>query len=369
MQPYWKQVTIVGLGLMGGSVGLALMRQEAATRIVGVDLDVAALEQGQAIGAIHWGTTSLADGVADARLVILAAPVGELLAVGRAVSAYLSPGCVVTDLGSTKEQLVNQLETVLLPAIDYLGGHPMAGSERCGIAGAKADLFADAFYVLTPTERTSTRALEQVENMVRILGARAIVMSPRDHDLMAAAVSHLPHLVAAALVNTVGKLAQSRPQILSLAAGGFRDTTRIAASSPEIWRDIFLTNRELLLPLIQGFRQALAELEDTVAAGDRTALEQKLEAARHVRQNLPVGLQGLLPSSYEVVVTVSDQPGVIGTIGQELGQLGINICDIEILRIREGEGGTIRLGFDSQAEADLAIEKLGQRGIVAQGRD
>ncbi|KKM08816.1 prephenate dehydrogenase [Clostridiales bacterium PH28_bin88] len=363
-----RKVTIIGLGLIGGSLGMAWTQGGAVQEVNGVDMDPEALQMGLETRAIHRGTTDLAEGVKDADIVVLATPVGQVPEMARRISPYLKPGCVVTDVGSTKRGIVDQLEASLPPGVHYVGGHPMAGSEQAGIRAADRYLFENAVYLLTPTTRTSAAALEQVTKLVGATGARVITIDPDEHDLIVAAVSHLPHLLAVALVGTVDRVALAHPEALMLAAGGFRDTTRVAGGNPVMWRDICLANREKLLQMLGYFRRVLDEMETSIEAGDGPDLARRFEQARSVRGQIPAKMKGLLPSLYEVVVTVPDRPGVIGQMARLLGDHDINIIDIEILRVREGEGGSIRLGFQTEPAANRSVEVLRENGIIAKRR-
>lgn len=185
---------------------------------------------------------------------------------------------------------------------------------------------------------------------------------------MVAGISHLPHIVAASLVNTVDSYQESHPGILGLAAGGFRDTTRIAAGHPQLWRDILLTNQEAILTVLASFKQAINDMEEKIINRDGTGIEEFLSSAKKVRQTVPTKMKGYLPTLYEVIVTVPDQPGVIAGLAVLLGDEGININDIEILRVKEGEGGSIRLGFATPEDQEQAIQILKANGTKVKAK-
>ncbi|MCR4400809.1 MAG: prephenate dehydrogenase/arogenate dehydrogenase family protein, partial [Syntrophomonadaceae bacterium] len=247
----------------------------------------------------------------------------------------------------------------LPPSVQGIGGHPMAGAETTGIAGSDRYLFENAVYVLTPPPGVAAASMERLQSLVAATGARVLVMDADTHDVLVAAVSHLPHLVAAELV----RVASRQPEALVLAAGGFRDATRIAASNPGMWEDIIFSNREAVLGQLEAMISSLEEVRDVVAAGDRPALRARLEQARAVRESIPRRQKGLLAQLHEVTAIVPDRPGVIGQVGVVLGRQGVNIVDIEILRVREGDGGTLRLAFATPAEAERAVELLRAEGI------
>lgn len=344
---------------MGGSLGLAWRLRGVAREVVGVDLSADVLGRALEIGAIDRGTTDLAEGVAGSELVVLATPVGATLRLAPRLGSCLAPGAVVTDLGSTKAEVCRALAAALPPGIVFIGGHPMAGSESQGIEAADAYLFQNAIYVLTPPAGPDPAgAFERLRRAVEVAGAQVVVLEAERHDRLVAVVSHLPQLVAVALVNAVAAAEAGDPAVLSLAAGGFRDTTRITSSPPGIWLDILASNRGPVLEMIGCFRQALDALETALRAGDKAALEEAFTRARNTRQRVPRRPKGLLPAYFELVVTVEDRPGVIGALAGVLGTAGVNIEDIEILRLREGEGGTIRLGFATEEMCAQAYDTL-----------
>ncbi len=368
MAQLFKRICIIGIGLIGGSLGMAVIRRGLAGEVVGVDVGLENLDLARETGAIHRGTTDLAVGVHGADLVVMATPVGAYRNILKLITPYLTPGTIVSDVGSTKERVVRDAEELLPPQISFVGGHPMAGSEQAGVKGADAYLFENAVYLLTPTAQTNELALHKVSTLCAALGARVMTFAPEEHDRMVAAVSHLPHLIAATLVNTVGKVRQEHPSTLLLAAGGFRDTTRVAMGNPTMWRDIFLSNREHVLDLIGKFKETLSMLEEDIQGTAGDSIYRELETAREVRKQVPTKLKGYWPELYEIVITVPDQPGMIAQVAAILAEEGINISDIEILRVREGEGGTIRLGFTAPGSDEAAVRILRSKGIVAKQR-
>jgi prephenate dehydrogenase len=278
------RLTIVGLGLLGGSVAKAARAESLAREIVAVGRRVASLEPALADGTVDRITTDIAEGVAEADLVILATPVATLAAQLPAVWGAAPEGALITDVGSTKAHIVRTAEALAAQRpLAFIGGHPMAGSNRAGYAIARADLFRGALVILTPTERTGVEALKRVILFWEAVGGRVMSLDPATHDRAVAAVSHLPHLVADALVAAVARM---DPQFFDVAARGFKDTTRIAASDPVMWRDIFEQNREALAEALAAFRGALAELEELVRSGDRARIDAELERIRAMRERL-----------------------------------------------------------------------------------
>jgi prephenate dehydrogenase len=278
-----ERLVIVGVGLLGGSAALAARAAGLARRIVGVGRDRARLGPPVAAGALDEATTDLPAGVAGADLVLVAVPVLASEEILARIWAAAPAGTVVTDVGSTKAGIVRRAEA-LRPAgrLHFVGSHPMAGSERSGFSAARADLFQGARVVVTPGETSEPRAVKTVTGFWEALGARVSLLDAEAHDRAVAAVSHLPHVVAYALMDAVARL---EADALDLAARGFRDTTRIAASDPDVWTEIFVANRAALGQCLRGFRQALDELE-ALAARDPAALRAALARIRGAREAL-----------------------------------------------------------------------------------
>ena len=279
-----QQLTIVGLGLVGGSVAKAARAEGVARTIVAVGRDPGRLEAARRDGAVDRVTTDLAAGLRGADFVLLAAPVGAIAAMLADVWRAVALDATLTDVGSAKAVIVREAERLADERpLGFVGSHPMAGSEQSGYAVARADLFRGATVIVTPTERTDPGAGKRVTQFWEGLGARVATLEAERHDRVVAAISHLPHLVAWALVDAVARL---DGEAFALAARGFKDTTRIAASDAGVWREIFLQNQEALGAALAAFRAALAELEAGIAAGDGPALERQLARIRSLRERL-----------------------------------------------------------------------------------
>jgi len=273
-----RQVTIIGVGLLGGSAGLALKARCPRARVCGVGRRKASLDKALEVGAIDAAYLEAAEPAADSDLVILATPVGAFAVYLRAVAPVLKDSAIVTDVGSTKGAVVRIAGEILGPRGPFVGSHPMAGSEQKGPAFARADLFDGATCIVTPTPRTPPAAVRRVEAFWRMLGMRTVRMKPADHDRVLAKVSHLPHVLASLLVMLPDRKA------LDAAATGFRDMTRLAAGDPEVWRDVLLTNRREILRAIDRFDESLVGLRDLLELPDVVGLERFLAAARHRRR-------------------------------------------------------------------------------------
>ncbi|MFY9204095.1 MAG: prephenate dehydrogenase/arogenate dehydrogenase family protein, partial [Limnochordia bacterium] len=247
----------------------------------------------------------------------------------------------------------------------FVGGHPMAGAEAGGVRRADPYLFENAYYILTPTEKTAPQALAAMEELVKGIGAKPLFLDPQTHDLVVAAISHLPHLAAAALVQAAAAVDVEYPVTLALAAGGFKDTTRIASGDPSLWREICFSNKEQIITMIDHFVGYLAAMRQALAGDREQEFVDQLAKAKAVRDQIPAKMKGYWPFLDEVIVTIPDRPGTIGEVAAILGGASINIDDIEILRVREGEGGSLRLGFAKPGAAAAAVRILKEQGYAA----
>ena len=279
------RLAIVGVGLLGGSLAQAVRARALAGEIVGIGRDLSRMEPALRDGVLDRATTNLAEGVAGADRIVLAAPVLVNEPLLARVWAAAPAGAVVTDVGSTKRRIVAAAERLAAgrSEVHFVGSHPMAGSERAGYAVARADLFQNAIVVLTPTEATDSASAKSIGELWAAVGARVVTLDPESHDRAVAAISHLPHAAAWALVDAVVAF---EPDALRIAGRGFKDTTRIAASDPDVWREILVDNREALLASLGAFRRALDDLEALVAAGDGPALTAYLARMKTTRERL-----------------------------------------------------------------------------------
>lgn len=276
-----RSVAIVGLGLMGGSLALALKAAGHQGRLIGIARRPSTLHAAQALGAIDDADSDLS-AVSAADLVILATPVRTLLRQIPEVTQHMQPGALLLDLGSTKQTVCAAL-ALTPPALQVLGGHPMCGKETSGLEVAEATLYQDKTFVLCPLSRTSPTSLATGLALIEALGARPLVMEPARHDRLVATISHLPYLLAAALVNLTSQVGADDAEVWQVAASGFRDTSRLAGSDPAMMLDILLTNRPAVRAALAAFRQELEQLDAWLADDDETALLHRLQAAQAQR--------------------------------------------------------------------------------------
>ncbi len=295
MRPHFKQVAIIGVGLIGGSLGMILRRQKLADCIVGIGRSVENLKTAVEMGAIDRYVSDPREGVEDSDFILLATPVDTYEGHLQDWSACLKPGAIVSDVGSVKGELVMRAEALMPPAVRFVGAHPIAGKEKTGVAAGSETLFSGARCILTPTPRTDPDALRIVRALWEVAGSIVLEMDPFLHDKILGAVSHLPHVAAFALMTALADVRDHGVPELDLAGhsgGGLRDTTRIAASSPEMWRDVFLWNRDNLVFLIETYERHLSELKRLIAAGDAAGIEKQLNQAKHEREQLTARASG-----------------------------------------------------------------------------
>lgn len=280
------KLALIGVGLIGGSFALALRAAREVDAVAGFDVDARALAIGMERGVLTRRASSLIDAVGDADLVVVATPVGAMRDTLAAVAPGLPPAAVITDVGSTKQSVIEDACATLGAGVSrFVPSHPIAGGERPGVAHADPGLFAGRLAITTPTPQTDAGALQQVERLWQAVGARVERLSPADHDRIFAAVSHLPHVLAFALVDMIAR-SPDASACFAHAGAGFRDFTRIAASSPEMWRDVCLANAEMLRARISSFRAQLAVLDSAIDSRDGKALLALFETAAHVRRGL-----------------------------------------------------------------------------------
>ncbi|RLB66264.1 MAG: prephenate dehydrogenase/arogenate dehydrogenase family protein [Deltaproteobacteria bacterium] len=283
---YIDNLAIVGVGLIGGSLALALKEAGAVGHVVGVGRGLANLETALRLGVVDSFTQDLAEGVADADVVFLATPVLALGTVAEQAMPHLKPGAIITDGGSVKQAVIDAIEPHLRDDVHFVPGHPIAGTEDSGAEAAFATLYHDRRCILTPTERTAEEPLEVIRQMWQLVGSQVVIMEVDKHDRVLAAISHLPHMVAYALVNAVGAYDRYDENLLAYSAGGFRDFTRIASSDPTMWRDIAQTNREALLEMMEQFETFFAELKEDVAVGSGERLFEFFRRSKQSRDEI-----------------------------------------------------------------------------------
>ncbi len=356
-------VALVGVGLMGGSLGLALRERAGVTDVRGIDPGDGALDEALRQGAITRACTDLDDAVRGAAVVVVCTPVGDIPHLVRRVLEVADGDAVVTDVGSAKSGVL----VALTPdeRERFCGGHPVAGDERSGMVGARADLFVDATWFLTPTAETRPDLLRRVHGMASSVGATPVAVDAQVHDRLMALVSHLPHVIASALVRQAASTAPQGRDALRSAGPSFRDLTRVAGANPRLWADILLSNRDAVLAETARHRNELADVESAISRDDRAWLEAFFAAAAEGRARLVDPGEGPGGEIVRITVEVPNRPGVLSEIATALGHAHINIEDLHLIPGRADEAhGTLSLdvaGADAARRAAALIEDRGFR--------
>ncbi|MDD5141161.1 MAG: prephenate dehydrogenase/arogenate dehydrogenase family protein [Verrucomicrobiales bacterium] len=279
----FRKITIIGVGLLGGSIGLAVRRHRLGGEIAGFVRRAASLKDCEKAGAVDYAVTDLFAAVSNADLVILCTPLAQMRSLAEQILPALKRGAIVTDVGSVKAGVVRELESIIAKAdAHFVGSHPMAGGEKTGVLAARADLFENAVCIVTPTKKSNATAVRKLETFWKSLGSRTLRLTAGEHDLLVSRSSHLPHVVAAALANLVLNPARPKTQA-ALCATGFRDTTRIASGSAEMWRDIALANRKNLSQSVDAFVAELKKFQSALKRGDARTVEKIFATARQRR--------------------------------------------------------------------------------------
>jgi len=349
ISPTSRRAHVVGLGLIGSSTALAL--GEVGWVVTGTDLDPAIVEVALCTGVIVGTESSAEDS-----LVVIATPAGAVVGVANAVlRASSNESLIVTDVAGVKSTIVSDVSDPR-----FLGGHPMAGSELRGLAGARSDLFQGCTWVLTPTTNTKPQTYTTLHGVLRELGATVVAVGAGDHDRLVAVASHVPHLLAGALMNEASRVAEQDAVLLQLAAGGFRDMTRVAAGDPDIWPDVLFENRQAVTESLRALEERLGTLRGALLSDDHETVADDLRRASAARRQLPGRALDSDNLAY-LRVAVSDQPGVLAAVTTAASEMLVNIYDIEIAHGIEGKSGTLLLAVDAR-QAEPFSELLVARG-------
>jgi prephenate dehydrogenase len=349
------EVAVIGVGLIGGSIGLAA-RERLEANVRGYDRSPDALEDALSAAAIDRACTSVAEAVDGADAAFVAVPVGALRTAIGEVLAHAPSTCVVTDVGSTKRAVVGQSDE------RFVGGHPLAGAESAGVGQARADLFDGATWYLTPTERTSGVLYERLHRMLSALGARPVAIDADTHDAILATVSHLPHVLANVLVAQAARALADGDERLPATGPSFRDATRVAGSSSAIWTDIYLSNRDTLATQIEATIARLSAVREALLAADADALTAWNDGAAADRRKL---LEAQLAGGpvFELRASVPNRPGVVAQIALELGRAAVNIVDMALYPAPDMSEGVVALWIAGERAADRAEGLISELGF------
>ena len=353
----------IGLGLIGGSIARALRKFYPECRLLAYDINNKALEAAVKEGIINTPLSSINESFRSCDYIFLCAPVTENDNCLMELKKYLSPDCLLTDVGSVKTDIHKNIEKAGLSS-QFIGGHPMAGSERTGYINSRALLLENAHYILTPCEGVPEEIISDFKELIASLGAIPLILTCSQHDYVTAAISHLPHVVAASLVNLI-KASDSSDGIMKLiAAGGFKDITRIASSSPVMWQQICLTNGENISSLLGSYIDSLNRIKTEIDHAGGDSLYHFFDEARSYRDSFIDASSGPIKKSYSINIEIADEPGALAAIATILALHQISIKNIGIVHNREQEDGVLRVEFYHEESIEQASEILRSKGYT-----
>ncbi len=351
----------IGLGLIGGSIAKALKQSDAAIKIIAFDTNKDTLLLAHKEGVADIITEQMDENFSQCDYLFLCAPVQKNNSNLSSIKEITNPHCLITDVGSVKTAIHEAICSFGLES-RFIGGHPMAGSERMGYINSKASLLENAYYILTPTASVPGTKLEEYRNLVLAMGAIPLVLDYRKHDYVTAAISHLPHVIASSLVNLIHDSDSEDGIMKMVAAGGFKDITRIASSSAQMWQQICLTNGSNISSLLTEYIKTLMFFQKAIEEGDETVLYQLFDGARIYRDSFINVSSGPIKSSHRIYVDIADHAGTLASVTSLLSDHLLNIKNIGITHNRESEDGVLKLEFYDETAMTKAANVLTQAG-------
>ena len=352
-----KNVVIIGLGLIGSSLALSIKSAHPLVKITGIDINQKSVNFALKRRMIDETTEFCEKELINADVIILCSPVKNAIIQLKELSQMnLKEQVIITDVGSTKKEIVD--EARLLGLSNFIGGHPMAGSHKSGVSAGDVDLFENAYYILTPVSVEQTSSVKKVQELLSGTRAKFVVLSSEEHDQITGMLSHVPHIIAAGLVNQSSEFNRIHPRSKQLAAGGFRDLTRIASSDPKMWTDILLSNQQPILSLLKEWQVEMEQVIEWIAVGNEEAIFQFFYEAKEIRNQMPIHKEGAIPAFHDLFVDVPDVPGVIAEVTGMLGENRLSLINLKILETREDVYGILQLTFKNQIDLQKAREVL-----------
>ncbi|BAK94727.1 prephenate dehydrogenase [Tetragenococcus halophilus] len=346
-----QNMMIIGLGLIGSSLAVCIKKEHPDVFLYGWDHEKTSkiAKENKIVDQIPQ---DFAEAAKKSDVILLAVPIMTAQNYLKKLAELpLKKEVIITDTGSTKQKMV---EIANFHHLNFIGGHPMAGSHKSGILACDEFLFENAYYIFTPLYKEQKYQVEQLKKLFLGTRAKYVLLKPEEHDEITGMLSHLPHIIASALVEQADFLNPKYPRAQQLAAGGFRDITRIASSDPQMWTDILLSNRQILLELIEKWQIKVSEISTLLKAGDSKQIQQFFSNAKSLRDRLPIDDKGAIPAFYDLFVDVLDQPGSIAEITGLLGKFQISLTNIKILETREEISGVLQLTFKTERELQAA---------------
>lgn len=359
----FKRILIVGTGLIGGSLCLNIKKEHPELTVVGLEQNQASLNAALEAGAIDKVGRSFSEEVVKSDVLLLCTPVKQTVAFLRELeSVKLVKPLIVSDVGSTKGEIMRIAESLTNDYLSFIGGHPMAGSHKSGFIAADVDLFENAYYIFTPSSKSSSTALQQLQKLLQGTRGKFLEMTAADHDQITGVVSHLPHIIASALVRHNEGLARQLPLTKKLAAGGFRDITRIASSDAAMWTDILLSNQEILVAEMKEWQEQMADILSWLEEADKETIFNFFLSAKTSRDSLPQRKSGAIPAFNDLFVQVPDHPGEIAKVSGILAKENVSLTNLKIIENREDIFGTLQVTFKNEQDVKIAFELLTREG-------
>ena len=353
-----QTIGFIGLGLIGGSIAKALRAKHPEITLIAYNRSKDSLIEAMADGTINHAMDTIGPGFSDCDIIFLCAPVSVNIRCLEQLKPIIKPGCILTDVGSVKTTIHEAVARLGLTE-HFIGGHPMAGSEKTKYSSAKVHLLENAYYILTPGEGTTDEMLSKMVQIAKDIHAIPVTLDYHEHDRVTAAISHLPHIIAYTLVNLVKDSDNPEGMMRMLAAGGFKDITRIASSSPEMWQQICAENQTQILNMLHLYIERMSEIGEAIQNDNEQKLLDTFASAKEYRDDIPQShAKSLLPPSYEMFVDLVDESGAIATIATILATNGISIRNIGIVHNREFQEGVLHIEFYDGESAEKATELL-----------
>ena len=346
-----KNILMIGIGLIGSSVALCLKEKNKELHIVGFSENMEELTGAYQHKIIDEYTQNFKEACEQADVIFFCTPVSITLSLMPKIARFnLKNNVLITDVGSTKGELRETANEVFKDKQDFIGGHPMAGSHKSGFMAADINLFENAYYILVANEGVSTEKITKLKSLLSLTKAKFIELEAFEHDKMTGILSHMPHIIASQLVTQADSLIDELPMAKKLAAGGFRDITRIASSDPKMWTDISISNRYILIEEIERWLSNLDKIKAKLAIGDREELYRFFEDAKKVRDEIPVHKEGVIPGFYDLYVNVPDYPGAIAEVTSILAKEKISLINIKIMETRDDIFGILCISFKNEKD-------------------
>ena len=353
----------IGLGLIGGSIARAIKEHYPSMKLIAYDPDSNTLQQAMSCGVIDASASGIDETFSECDCIFLCAPVTDNAKNLKTLKKYISKNCLLTDVGSVKTDIHHQIQEAGLQD-QFIGGHPMAGSERVGFINSKSLLLENAYYIITPEASVPVEAVTYFHDFVKSLGAIPMNMSYEEHDYVTAAISHFPHVVSASLVNLVAQSDSEDGIMKTIAAGGFKDITRISSSSPAIWQQVCLTNKTNILLLLQRYIKSLEDIKGLIEQADKEEIYQFFQNAREYRDSFINASSGPIKKNYTVRVDIDDKPGALAAVAGLLAANHISIKNIGIVHNREQTDGVLQIELYHEDSIASAIEVLKNKGYI-----